>query len=210
MRMRNSPVHSDHWLASLGRRISRSTAAQPSAPSAGCGLTASRRTGLRTWDGRAGDASSASWPTPRRPQNSPRRRCEVSNPAIPAGWIQLQDGSYSPPSAVAKGLVRAAMVVTAREQSERELHEQILAMCRSKGWPVVHSRMDVPSTSGVGTPDFVIALPIGRTVWVEAKTAKGKLRPEQAAWLAALRAKGHRAGVVRSIEEFVMMTEVGS
>jgi hypothetical protein len=86
---------------------------------------------------------------------------------------------------------------------EADLHDAILAFCHAKGWPVVHSRMDVPATCGVGTPDFVVALPAGRVVWVEAKAATGKLRPEQAAWLAALRAVGHRAEVVRSIPEFL-------
>ncbi len=88
-------------------------------------------------------------------------------------------------------------------QREADLHDQILGYCRAKGWPVVHSRMDVPQTAGVGTPDFVVALPAGRVVWVEAKTRTGKLRPEQQAWLTALRAVGHKAEVVRSFAEFV-------
>lgn len=88
---------------------------------------------------------------------------------------------------------------------EADLHDDILAYCRARGWPVVHSRMDVPTTSGVGTPDFVIALPQGRTLWVEAKAASGKLRPEQAAWLAALRLRCHVADVVRSMEEFIAL-----
>lgn len=128
------------------------------------------------------------------------------NRSIPPGWVQLQDGSYSPPSAIAKGIVRGK--TTQAAQKESELHEEILAYCRSKGWRAIHSRMDRPSTSGVGSPDFVVALPCGQTVWVEAKTAKGKLTLEQNAWLAALRALGHHAGVVTCLEEFVMMTEV--
>lgn len=88
---------------------------------------------------------------------------------------------------------------------EADLHDAILAHCRAKGWPVVHSRMDRPSTSGVGTPDFVVALPSGTTVWIEAKASGGKLRPEQAAWLAALRILGHRAEVVRSLPEFLAL-----
>lgn len=86
---------------------------------------------------------------------------------------------------------------------EADLHDDILAYCRAKGWPVVHSRMDVPQTAGIGTPDFVVALPGGLTAWVEAKAAAGKVRPEQAAWMAALRAHGHRAEIVRSFPEFL-------
>ena len=126
--------------------------------------------------------------------------------SIPPGWVQLQDGSYSPPSAIAKGIVRGK--TTQASENEHHLHELILDYCRRKGWRVVHSRMDRPSTSQVGTPDFVVATPGGKTIWVEAKTAKGKLTLEQNAWLAALRALGHHAGVVLSLEEFVMMTEV--
>ena len=122
--------------------------------------------------------------------------------SIPPGWVQLPDGSYSPPSAIAKGLVRGTPAT-----NEGQLHDEILAWCRSKGFPVVHSRMDRPATSGIGTPDFVVALPKGQTVWVEAKTAKGKLRPEQAAWIAALRHHGHQAHVVRSFAEFLHLTQ---
>ena len=126
------------------------------------------------------------------------------NRSIPPGWVQLQDGSYSPPSAIAKGIVLGNKIPSVLR--EAELHEAILNYCRSKGWRCVHSRMDRPSTSQTGTPDFVVALPCGQTVWVEAKTAKGKLTLEQNAWLAALRALGHKAGVVRSIQEFIELT----
>jgi len=68
--------------------------------------------------------------------------------------------------------------------------------------------MDRPATAQIGTPDFVVATPNGKTIWVEAKTAKGKLSIEQQAWLAALRKLGHKAGVVRHIQEFVIMAEV--
>lgn len=91
------------------------------------------------------------------------------------------------------------------DSKESDIHEKILAYCRSKGWPVVHSRMDVPQTAGIGTPDFVIALPEGRTAWVEAKTSKGKISQEQLAWMAALRCNGHLAAVVRSFDEFIIL-----
>jgi hypothetical protein len=67
--------------------------------------------------------------------------------------------------------------------------------------------MDVPQTAGIGTPDFVVALPGGRTVWVECKTAKGKLTQPQAAWIAALNKVGHRAVVVRSMAEFLKVAQ---
>lgn len=93
--------------------------------------------------------------------------------------------------------------VTNAAKRESDLHDEILAYCRARRWPVVHSRMDVPQTAGIGTPDFVVALPAGRTVWVEAKAKGGKLRTEQLAWLTALRAVGHSATVVYSFGEFL-------
>lgn len=100
-----------------------------------------------------------------------------------------------------------AKAATDATASEAQLHREILDYCRARGWPVVHSRMDVPQTAGVGTPDFVVALPGGRTLWVEAKSKKGKLRPEQAAWMAALRAVEHEACVVRSMGDFFRCVE---
>lgn len=86
---------------------------------------------------------------------------------------------------------------------EAELHRKILDYCQARGWPRVYSRMDVPSTAGIGTPDFVIAMPDAKTLWIEAKVGGGKVRPEQAAWIASLRILGHRARVVWSFDEFL-------
>jgi hypothetical protein len=121
---------------------------------------------------------------------------------IPIGWIKLQDGSYAPPSALGRLVSVGAAPVDACVV-EAELHAQILDECRRRGYPVHHARMDRPATCGVGTPDFVIALLGGRSLWVEAKSKTGKLKPEQAAWLAALRRHGHAAEVVRSMSEFI-------
>lgn len=90
---------------------------------------------------------------------------------------------------------------------EGELHKQILDYCRPKRWPCVHSRMDVPQTADIGTPDFVIAMPSGRSVWVEAKAKAGKLSTAQLAWQAMLKAVGHEAYVVRSFREFLEIVE---
>lgn len=106
------------------------------------------------------------------------------------------------------------------EGCEREslLHEQIMAECRRRGWLVIHSRMDKRTTTGVGTPDFVIAgeetflggvkKPV---VWfIEAKSRKGKLRPEQAAMIAQAARFGHTIHVVRSFEDFLTTIEAKS
>jgi len=86
---------------------------------------------------------------------------------------------------------------------EADLHEQITQWCRRKGYLVVHSRMDLPTTTAKGVPDFIIAMDGGKTWWVEAKAKGGKLKQEQACWLAALESKRHRADLVWSFSEFL-------
>lgn len=112
----------------------------------------------------------------------------------------LQAMGYNPDGS---RITAATRSTTPAAEREADLHDAILGHCRLRGWRVVHSRMDVPQTAGIGTPDFVIALPSGRTLWIEAKAKAGKLRPEQAAWLHSLRCLGHRAEVVRSLPEFL-------
>lgn len=54
---------------------------------------------------------------------------------------------------------------------------------------------------GVGSPDLVGVLRGGRALALEVKSATGRVRPEQAAWLAAFERLGGVGGVVRSVEE---------
>ncbi len=122
---------------------------------------------------------------------------------IPPGYQLMTDGSYAKASHV--GRLVSVKPVDAVD-SEAALHAEILEDCRAHGWPVHHARMDRPATCGVGTPDFAIALPNGRTVWIEAKSKTGKLSREQAAWIASLRRHGHTAEVVRSMSEFMLVT----
>lgn len=115
----------------------------------------------------------------------------------------------TPADLIAKGYgmdgnkLRQTAPVTKAEMREAELHRMIIDYCQARGWPRVYSRMDVPHTSGIGTPDFVIAMPDAKTLWIEAKVGGGRVRPEQAAWIASLRILGHRARVVWSFEDFL-------
>lgn len=123
------------------------------------------------------------------------------------GLVQDAEGRWrqAPRTPIA---LPAAGASRSSAQREAELHDEILEFCRSRQWPVVHSRMDRPATCGVGTPDFVVALPGGVTVWVEAKRAGGKATTAQLAWLAALGRVGHVAGIVRSLPEFVAIAQL--
>lgn len=93
-------------------------------------------------------------------------------------------------------------------QREAKLHEEIAAECRRRGWYCVHSRIDRPTTTALGVPDFICAADGGRTFWIEAKGAKTKVTLEQAGTLQWLRSLGHVAAVVRSLEEFLNLVDL--
>lgn len=50
-----------------------------------------------------------------------------------------------------------------------------------------------------GTPDLQVLLPGGRSVWLELKTAKGRLSRAQLSWHAEVSALGHTVVVVRDV-----------
>jgi hypothetical protein len=90
---------------------------------------------------------------------------------------------------------------------EAEIQDKIEAECRRRGWYVVRSRMDRPTTTALGVPDFIVAIDRGRTLWVEVKRPGGKLTTEQAgaqAWLSKLQ---HARAVVCSLAEFLQWIE---
>lgn len=86
-------------------------------------------------------------------------------------------------------------------ERERDLHDYIIDRCRELGYYVIHSRMDRRSTVAVGAPDFVVAMPGGRTVWIECKSAKGKPTTAQLASVTWLLRLGHIVHIVRSKKE---------
>lgn len=86
---------------------------------------------------------------------------------------------------------------------EAQLHRDILDECARRMWIAFHCRMDRPSTTTVGQPDFIICADGGRTFYVEAKTRKRKLSTEQAALKAWAEKLGHTVHVVRSLAQFL-------
>ncbi len=88
---------------------------------------------------------------------------------------------------------------------EADLHERIEAYCKGKGWLVVHSRMDRPSTVAVGMTDFVIAADGGRVFWVECKRKGSKPTPAQLGTIAWLQKLGHKSAICWSMEDFVKL-----
>jgi len=86
---------------------------------------------------------------------------------------------------------------------EAELHEEIFAECRRRGWIALHGSMAERTCRTLGEPDFVILADGGRVLFVECKTRTGKLSPAQAALKFHAEKLGHTVHVVRSLEEFL-------
>jgi len=97
-----------------------------------------------------------------------------------------------------------------RETGKGGLHEQIMDYCNAQWprWKFIHSRTDQKSTVAVGSHDFTIFLPGGRTVLIECKAKGGKLSNEQLAWAKELSLLGHGVNVVFSLEEFKRVVEL--
>jgi len=94
----------------------------------------------------------------------------------------------------------------AADALESVLHEKILEYANSRGWAVVHSRMDRRATVGIGTPDFILGANGGITYWIECKRKGSKPTTEQLGRILMLKLLGHRAEIVYSFEEFLAVT----
>jgi len=79
--------------------------------------------------------------------------------------------------------------------TEAEFQAAILEMAQRLGWLCYHvydSRRSVP-----GFPDIVAVHPVHGVVFLELKTVKGRVRPEQKRWVDMLNTAGQRAYIVR-------------
>ena len=96
------------------------------------------------------------------------------------------------------------------EEREKDLHNQILAECKRRGWIALHGSMAHSTFRTEGEWDFTILgtrYAMGheapRTWFIEAKVKGGKLSPAQLAIHAWAHKLGHTVHVVRSFEEFL-------
>ena len=87
--------------------------------------------------------------------------------------------------------------------SERDLHDKIIEHCKSRRWVYFHGSMAHRARRTAGECDFTILADAGRVFFIEAKTASGKLTPEQAGLILAASILGHAVHVVRSFEQFL-------
>lgn len=89
--------------------------------------------------------------------------------------------------------MKPAATVLAAAMSERDLHRAVTDMASAYGLLWWHDNDSRRNKSGL--PDLLI---VGRkAVWVELKAEKGRFRPAQQIWLAALAAAGHDVRVIR-------------
>lgn len=86
---------------------------------------------------------------------------------------------------------------------ESELHREIIAECKRRGWICFHGSMAHKTFRTAGEPDFQIFADGGRTFLIECKTATGKLTTEQQGIIAWAKKLEHTIHVVRSFEEFL-------
>ncbi|MDE2020776.1 MAG: VRR-NUC domain-containing protein [Patescibacteria group bacterium] len=102
-------------------------------------------------------------------------------------------------------LARTGQLTTADCAGRREsdLHDAIVAECKRRGWIYFHGSMAHRTRRTIGEPDFCILIPGGRVLMIECKSAKGKIRPEQAGMIYWAQKLGHVIHVVRSVEEFL-------
>ena len=90
--------------------------------------------------------------------------------------------------------------------TEADLHEEIFAECRRRGWIALHGAMSERTHRTLGEPDFVILADTGQVLFVECKSATGKLSAEQQALHAWMRKLGHTIHVVRTKGEFLKIS----
>lgn len=86
---------------------------------------------------------------------------------------------------------------------EADLHEQIFAECRRRGWIALHGSMAERTSRTLGEPDFICIADAGRVFFVEVKTRTGKLSPAQLAMRCHAEKLNHAFHLVRSFEQFL-------
>lgn len=81
--------------------------------------------------------------------------------------------------------------------TEAQLQQMVLDLARWAGYLTMHIT-DSRKSNAIGFPDLVLChQQTGRVLFVELKSATGKLRPGQEVWLAALSLGGHEVHVWR-------------
>lgn len=118
-------------------------------------------------------------------------------------FTDLDAAMHNARVAAGKGEAVVPQQFDALSDEEAKLHQLIYDYCRQRRWLVVHSRMDRPTTTAPGIPDFIIAADDGKTHWIEAKAKGKKPSREQLGTLHWLESLKHNADWVESFPEFL-------
>lgn len=93
------------------------------------------------------------------------------------------------------------------ESKESQLHTKIITYCQSRKWIAFHGSMAHRSFRTLGEPDLTILADKGHFYLVELKSAKGKLKPDQAAIAHQAGLLGHIVHIIRNYKSFVELVE---
>lgn len=95
-------------------------------------------------------------------------------------------------------------------RDESKLHQEILEWCAAQWprWLAFHGSMAHATHRPPGEPDFIIAAPNGRTLWIECKAKAAKQTLEQKAIQMQLDRLGHTYHLVYSFEQFLEITKL--
>ncbi len=104
-----------------------------------------------------------------------------------------------------KGTLDPDLPLTGACESERQLHMDILAECRHRGWICLHGSMAHRAHRTVGEPDFIIFADHPRLFIIEGKSRTGKLSEPQVAMLGWFTGLGWNVEIVRSFEQFLTL-----
>lgn len=126
---------------------------------------------------------------------------------LPSDFWKCICGGYSPLERTvcpACGHNRASRQIAEHEgcTDEERLHEEVEKLCRDRRWAYVHARMDKPTTTNLGVPDFIIFPPSPHVIILELKSRTGKQRPDQLAWQCVVENCGHVYHICRSMGDF--------
>ena len=95
--------------------------------------------------------------------------------------------------------------------TERELQEKINADLRKRGIKFIHlakGRTFKQTSRTGGIPDLLIFPKNGLVLFVELKTEKGKLKPQQIEWQLWAKEKNYYFSVIRNYEQWELFTKV--
>ena len=90
-------------------------------------------------------------------------------------------------------------------RTERELQQDVANYLNRQGIPFINARADKKTTIAAGAPDFVACLEDGKFLGIECKckATRGRLSPEQEAWMGRIISKGGIYMIIYSIEELI-------